>query len=286
MEFLILTGVSGAGKSKAVEMLEDIDFVCIDNLPPELLPAFGQIVRKSPPESKFAAVVDVRAGQPFLEYFSGSLDELNEMGVPYKLLFIDCEDPVLVNRFKETRRRHPLANQYNQSIQDAIAAEREIVAPFKQRADYAIDTTYLSSKQLKDRIAGLFLGSGEQTMQVQCMSFGYKYGLPADADLVVDVRCLPNPFYIPELKTKTGLDDAVSSYVMQFEESQEFLRRILDLIDFSLPLYREEGKSELIVAFGCTGGKHRSVTFAEAMAKHLREQGLRCNTTHRDIQKK
>ncbi|MBO7682686.1 MAG: RNase adapter RapZ [Clostridia bacterium] len=285
MEFLVLTGLSGAGKSKAVEMLEDIDFICIDNMPPELLPAFGQIVLKSPPESKFAVVVDVRAGSAFKD-FSGALDALNDMAVPYKLLFMDCEDGVLVNRFKETRRRHPLARDYNQSIGEAIAAEREMIAPFKQRADYSIDTTYLSAKQLKDRIAGLFLGSGGQAMQVQCMSFGFKYGLPPDADLVFDVRCLPNPFNIPELKNLTGLDEPVSSYVMEFESSQNFLQKLTDLIDFSLPLYQEEGKSELILAVCCTGGKHRSVTFAEAMSRHLREQNIRCNTTHRDIQRK
>lgn len=285
MEFLIITGVSGAGKSKAVEMLEDIDFICIDNMPPKLLPAFGQIVLKSPPESRFAAVVDVRAGSDFSE-FEGSLDELDAMAVPYRMLFIDCEDTVLMNRFKETRRRHPLARQFNQSIGEAIAAERDMIAPFKLKADYAIDTTYLSSKQLKDRIAGLFLGSGEQTLQVQCMSFGFKYGVPSDADLVFDVRCLPNPFYVPELKDLTGLDDAVSDFVMDFETSRTFLEKLTDLIDYTLPLYQEEGKSELIIAFGCTGGKHRSVTFTEAMARHLREQNIRCNTTHRDIQKK
>lgn len=284
MEFLILTGLSGAGKTQAVEMLEDIDFVCIDNLPPELLPAFGQIVRKSPPESKFAVVVDARAGSG-IDDFAGALDRLGEMEVPFRLLFIDCEDGVLMNRFQETRRRHPLAGVYNQSISEAITAEREMIAPFKQRADYTIDTTYLSSKQLKDRIAGLVLNSGEQTIRVQCMSFGFKYGLPGDADLVFDVRCLPNPFYVPELRALTGLDDAVTDYVMDFEQSRTFLDKLTDLIDFSLPLYLEEGKSELIIAFGCTGGKHRSVTFAEAMARHLRGQNMYCSTTHRDIRK-
>lgn len=285
MEFLILTGLSGAGKSKAVEMLEDIDFVCIDNMPPKLLPAFGQIVLKSPAESKFAAVIDARAGTAF-QAFAGSLDELAEMDVPFQLLFIDCQDTVLINRFKETRRRHPLANLFDQSIEDAISAEREMLEPFKQRADFVIDTTYLSQKQLKDRIAGLFLGSGEQALRVHCMSFGFKFGIPADADLVFDVRCLPNPFYIPELKHKTGLDEPVSSYVMAFDQSKEFLQKLTDLVDFSLPLYQEEGKSELVIAFGCTGGKHRSVTFAEAMSKYLREKDIHVHTTHRDIQKK
>lgn len=285
MEFVIITGLSGAGKSKAVEMLEDIDFVCIDNMPPKLLPAFGQIVLKSPADSKFAVVVDVRAGSP-IKTFEGALDELTDMDVPFQLLFIDCEDSVLVNRYKETRRRHPLAKKYNQSIQDAIAAERELIEPFKLRADFTIDTTHLSAKQLKSRIAGLFLGSGEQTLRVNCMSFGFKYGLPSDADLVFDVRCLPNPFYIPELKEKTGLDEPVSSYVMQFDQSKVFLQKLTDLLDFTLPLYQEEGKSELVIAFGCTGGKHRSVTFAEAMSKHFREANIHCNTTHRDIQKK
>ena len=284
MEFLIVTGLSGAGKSKAIAMLEDIDFVCIDNMPPALLPAFGQIVLKSESDFRTAVVVDVRAGESF-NSLSDSLDELTNMGVDYKILFIDCEDGPLINRFKETRRRHPLSKKYNNSLGDAIRAEREIMAPIKERADYVIDTTHLSSAQLKERIVGQFLGNCERGLFIHCMSFGFKHGIPADADIVYDVRCLPNPFYIPELEFKTGLDKEVADYVMQFETSQKLLDKIIDMTDFSLPLYAEEGKSELVIAFGCTGGHHRSVTFAEAMYKHLQEKGFKTTVIHRDITK-
>jgi len=284
MNFVIVTGLSGAGKSKTIEMLEDIDFVCVDNLPPKLIPAFGQILQKSEQDFKTAVVTDIRSGTGFKALF-GSLDELKSMGIEYKIIFIDADEKTLVNRYKETRRKHPLLNKYNDSIKDAVRAEKEILEPVKQVSDFVIDTTHLSAKQLKDRVASLFLENLQQTMQIQCLSFGFKYGIPSDADLVFDVRCLPNPFYIEELKTKTGLDESVSSYVMQFDQSKELLSKLEDLIDYSVPLYREEGKSELVIAFGCTGGKHRSVTFAEAMFKHLKEKDLRVSVSHRDITK-
>jgi len=285
MEFLIVTGLSGAGKSKAVEMLEDMDFVCIDNMPPALVPAFGQIALKSETDMKTAVVVDVRAGKDFDEILP-ALDELNDMGVEYRILFIDCANNVLVRRFKETRRRHPLARKYGNSLEKALAAERDLLQPIKERADYDIDTTQMQPKQLKERIAGLFYGNVQETLNVQCMSFGFKYGIPADADLVYDVRCLPNPFYIPELKHQTGLDSPVHDYVMKFKESQDFLAKIVDLTDFSLPLYAKEGKSDLVIAFGCTGGKHRSVTFAQELYRHLCQTGMTASVIHRDIQKK
>ena len=205
------------------------------------------------------------------------------MGVSYHILFIDCDDETLLRRYKETRRRHPLSR--NSTIEEAIQKERDILAPLKDKADYKIDTTYLKPAQLKERIASIFEGSVQKTMRVQCMSFGFKHGIPADADIVYDVRCLPNPFYLPELKHQTGLDEPVSSYVMSFESSQQMLQKLVDLIDFSLPLYAKEGKSELVIAFGCTGGHHRSVTFAEAMTKHLQEKGIPVSVVHRDIQK-
>lgn len=284
MEFLIVTGLSGAGKSKAMEMLEDIDFLCIDNMPPTLLPAFGQLVLKSQDDIKTAVGVDVRAGKGFSSLTS-SLDQLKEMGVNFKILFIDCDDEVLIRRFKETRRRHPLSREYNNSIEDAIHAERDIMMPVKLKADYSIDTTQMAPKQLKERISGMFLGNVEQALQVQTMSFGFKYGIPADADIVYDVRCLPNPFYVPTLKKKTGLDKEVRDYVMKFESSQTFLKKIEDLMDFTLPLYAEEGKSELVVAFGCTGGHHRSVTFAEELFAYLQKKNIKVTVTHRDIVK-
>lgn len=283
MNFIIVTGLSGAGKSKTIEILEDIDFVCIDNLPPKLLPAFGQIVQKSEQDTKTAIVTDVRSGNGFRELFT-SLGELRELGIDYKILFIDAANSTLIHRFKETRRRHPLSNKYK-DVSEAIEAEREIMEPVKQVADFIIDTTHMSPKQLRERIAGLFLENLQQTMQIQCMSFGFKYGIPADADLVYDVRCLPNPFYIDSMRSLTGLNEEVSSYVMKFEQSKELLKKLEDIIDFSIPLYREEGKSDLVIAFGCTGGKHRSVTFAEAMYAHLKDSKLPVSIIHRDIAK-
>ena len=283
MNFIIATGLSGAGKSKTIEILEDIDFVCIDNLPPKLLPAFGQIVQKSEQDTKTAIVTDVRSGTGFRELFT-SLGELRDLGIDYKILFIDADNPTLIHRFKETRRRHPLSNKYS-DISRAIEAEREIMEPVKQVADFIIDTTHMSSKQLRERIAGLFLENLQQTMQIQCMSFGFKYGIPADADLVYDVRCLPNPFYIDSMRNLTGLNEEVSSYVMKFDQSKELLKKLEDIIDFSIPLYRDEGKSDLVIAFGCTGGKHRSVTFAEAVYYHLKDEKLPVSIMHRDIAK-
>lgn len=283
MNFIIVTGLSGSGKSNVINVLEDIDFVCIDNLPPKLIPAFGQIVQKSEQDTKTAIVTDVRSGSGFRDLFS-SLDELRNMGIDYKILFTDADDKTLAHRYKETRRKHPLSNKYK-NLSEAIAAERLILEPVKQMADFTIDTTNTTTKQFRERIAGLFLENLQQTMQVQCMSFGFKYGTPADADLVFDVRCLPNPFYVDDLRPLTGLNEEVSSFVMKYDQSKEFLKKLVELIDFTLPLYREEGKSELVIAFGCTGGKHRSVTFAEEMFEHLQEGGIPVTVMHRDITK-
>ncbi|MBQ9066737.1 MAG: RNase adapter RapZ [Clostridia bacterium] len=281
MEFLIVTGLSGAGKSKAVEMLEDIDFVCIDNLPPKLLPSLGAILRKSGGDAKTAVVVDVRSGMSF-KTFSNSLSQLRENGVDYHILFIDCDDDVLLKRYNETRRRHPLAKKYNGSVEEAIRAERAVMDPVRQEADYVIDTTQMASRQLKERIAGLFVGDVRNTLRVQVLSFGFKYGIPQDANIVYDVRCLPNPFYLPELRLKSGMDPAVRDYLMSFPQSRELLQKLTDLVDFSLPLYLEEGKPEVVIAFGCTGGQHRSVAFAEAMYHHLQETGVSVHVIHRD----
>lgn len=284
MEFLVVTGLSGAGKSKAMEMLEDIGFVCIDNLPPKLLPSLGQILEASESAARTAVVVDARSGASY-KTLSHSLQELNQQHIGYKLLFIDCADDVLLRRYSETRRRHPLARKYRNSLKEAVAAEREMMDPLKQEADYIIDTTGMEARQLKDRIAALFAGSVENTLQVQCISFGFKYGIPPDANIVFDMRCLPNPFYIPELRTKTGMDPEVYDYVMSFESSRTFLQKMADMIDYSLPLYLKQGKSDIVLAFGCTGGQHRSVTFAEAVYRHLKERGVRVSVLHRDAVK-
>ena len=201
-----------------------------------------------------------------------------------KILFLDARDDVLLRRFKETRRKHPLSDNAA-STEDAVYLERELLMPVKARADYVIDTSLLSTTQLRERITALFLGNISLGLTVTCMSFGFKYGLPAEADLVFDVRCLPNPFYIPELKHHTGLEDCVYDYVMKFDQSKGYAERMLDLVDYSLPLYRSEGKSQLVIAVGCTGGKHRSVTLTRVLYQHLLDGGQRTIVHHRDVTK-
>lgn len=287
MEFIIVTGLSGSGKSKAVDVLEDIGFFCVDNMPPQLVPAFTQLLMNQAEQpTKAAIVIDIRAGNSFNDLFA-SLDTISEMGCNYKVLFIDASNEVLVNRFKETRRKHPLSSHYRNSMNTAIEAEREILKPIRMRADYFIDTTRLNTTQMKERVANLFLDNITELMPIHVMSFGYKYGMPVDADLVFDVRCLPNPFYVEELKHLTGLDKSVRDYVMKYEQSKNLIPKLLELLDYLIPLYRTEGKSELNIAVGCTGGKHRSVTLAEILYKHFYENpGTNVTVTHRDINKK
>ena len=202
----------------------------------------------------------------------------------YKILFLDARDDVLLRRFKETRRKHPLSEN-SASTEDAVHFERELMMPVKARADYVIDTTLLAPTQLKERISSLFLGNIALGLTVTCMSFGFKYGLPAESDLVFDVRCLPNPFYVPELKQHTGLEACVFDYVMQFDQSKGYAERMLELVDYTLPLYQTEGKSQLVIAIGCTGGKHRSVTLTRVLYQHILEKGQRTIVHHRDIDK-
>ena len=285
MEFIIVTGLSGAGKSRVVTALEDIGYYCVDNMPPKLLPKFAELCIQSEENlSRVAMVVDVRGGQMFGDLFD-ALAALRQMGSNYKILFLDCDDQVLARRYKETRRQHPLISIGINTVQDAIAAERELLKTLFDRADYLINTTYLSPAQLKERVTELFLGDTVQAMAVQCLSFGFKYGYPSEADLVFDVRCFPNPFYEPELKNKTGLDKGVRDFVMESEEVRGFEKRLYDMMDYMLPLYRNEGKSQLVIAIGCTGGKHRSVALAEALTQHISQHGYRVTVNHRDIGK-
>lgn len=285
MEFVIVTGLSGAGKSRAVDALEDIGFYCVDNMPPTLLPKFAELCRQSRKTlSRVAIVIDSRGGEMFQD-LSESLDELKRQGGEYTLLFLECDDQVLARRYKETRRKHPLSAENGGSVMKAIQEERALLKPARSRTDYLIDTSHLSAAQLKERITNLFLGDTSKAMLIQCMSFGFKYGYPAEADLVLDVRCLPNPFYVDELKHKTGLDQAVRDYVLNNEETAGFEQRLYPLIDYLIPLYTNEGKSQLVIAIGCTGGKHRSVTLTEELAKHIAEQNHRVIINHRDIEK-
>jgi len=284
MKFLIVTGLSGSGKSGAVNVLEDIGYYCIDNIPPQLIPKFAEICLGNGQMQKVAIVTDIRGGELFFELDKG-LKYLKDNHLETSILFLDASDEVLIKRYKETRRKHPLDEQCHGSLQKAITTERDVLASVREVADYYIDTSELSMNQLKETVYSLFLDNPNNSMVVKVISFGYKYGVSREADLVFDVRCLPNPFYIPELKHHTGLESCVSDYVLSFDQSAELVKKLEDLLDFLIPLYIHEGKSQLVIAFGCTGGKHRSVTFAEAIYKYLREKKMRCRISHRDIEK-
>ncbi|NCC06816.1 MAG: RNase adapter RapZ [Clostridia bacterium] len=285
MKLLIVTGLSGAGKSLAVNALEDIGFFCIDNIPAEILPKFIEFSEQSENQiDKLAIVLDIR-GAKSSAAINDTLKQLREKKIETKILFLDARDDVLERRYKETRRRHPISLASNVSTSEAIERERKILAPLFEKADYKIDTSLLSTSKLKDRVVSLFVDRSSDAMSLTIMSFGFKYGQPNEADIVFDVRCLPNPFYIPELKSKTGLDSEVSDYVMQFDEAKGLLKRMEELIGYSLPLYVKEGKSQLTIAVGCTGGKHRSITFALLLAEYCKNLGYKPVIEHRDVQR-
>ncbi|MBR0484879.1 MAG: RNase adapter RapZ [Oscillospiraceae bacterium] len=285
MQLIIITGMSGSGKSTAMKVLEDIGFYCIDNLPPQFIPNFADVcTRTGGSLNKVAIAVDIRTGEMFSEIHEIIKNLKKDMPGEVKVIFMESSDEILIQRYKETRRRHPLAEKYN-SLLEAIHSEREALLPLRSQADYYIETSRLSTSQLGEEIRDIFLENHLDSIVVKVMSFGYKYGVSAESDLVFDVRCLPNPFYVPELKTHTGTEACVRDYVMQFPQSQTLLNKINDLLEFLLPLYISEGKSQLVISFGCTGGKHRSVTFAELVGDTLKEKGYRVHKMHRDIKK-
>ncbi|MEE5993211.1 MAG: RNase adapter RapZ [Oscillospiraceae bacterium] len=285
MQLVIVTGMSGSGKSTAMKVLEDIGYYCIDNLPPKLIDKFIELCEQSGGNlEKVAIALDIRTGDMFSEIHHTLHELRSEMPEQLKVIFMETSDDVLLKRYKETRRRHPLFDRCN-SLEEAIHSEREKLQPLRSMADYYIETSHLSTSQLGAEVRNLFLENESDSMLVKVMSFGYKYGISTESDVVFDVRCLPNPFYIPELKQHTGCESCVRDYVMQFEQSQQLLAKITDLMEFLLPLYIAEGKSQLVLAFGCTGGKHRSVTFAELVGDALREKGYRVHKLHRDITK-
>lgn len=284
MQCVIVTGLSGAGKSRTIDALEDIGFYCVDNIPPKLISKFVELSMQSEGKlDKLAIVTDVRGGDLFNDFLS-EIDKLKEMECDYKILFLDADSKVLIDRYKFTRRKHPLMEQCG-SLEAAVLKERRILKKVRERASYVIDTSFLTAMQLKERILKIFLNNVGSGMFISCVSFGFKHGSPSEADLVFDVRCLPNPYYIEELKNKTGLDKPVSEYVMSFPESRELRDKLFDLVDFLQPLYTKEGKSSLVIAIGCTGGHHRSVTFAELLNEHFLEKGYNSSVTHRDILK-
>lgn len=285
MEVLIVTGMSGAGKSNAVNALEDIGYFCADNIPPNLLPAFLDEVKGSVEADKVAIVIDMRAGLSFSNLIN-VLDELKKSDFNFKTLFIDADDDVLVRRFKETRRLHPLVNKDSTlSVTEAVSMERFYLQPTKNIADIVIDSTNLSVSQLRNRVKDTFLLRPENSFVIHFISFGYKHGIPRDCDYVFDVRGLINPYYVPELKDKTGLDKEVRDFVMSDKNSQKLKRMLEEFILFILPLSKNEGKSQIVIGFGCTGGHHRSVTFAELFNDFTDSLGYRTTVHHRDCLK-
>lgn len=285
MKLLVVTGLSGAGKSMAVNALEDIGFFCIDNLPAGLVSRLIDFARQGENQlNRVAVVLDVR-GLRTVQDVDAALAALDEKKVDYEILFLDASDAVIRRRYKETRRQHPLSISDGLPIQEAVARERQVLQPLRERAKYVIDTSLLSAAQNRERVCGLFLNRGQSAMALTIMSFGFKYGLPPEADIVFDVRCLPNPFYVPELKNQTGLDQAVVDYVMDAPESRELLKRMESLLEYALPLYVKEGKSQLVIAVGCTGGKHRSITFARLLGEFCQKQGYAPAVQHRDARR-
>ena len=284
MRLVIVTGMSGAGKSRVIDNLEDIGFFCVDNMTPKLIPIFVQLLKDSAEvREKVAIVADIRLGGSFSHLFN-AIEELKKMDCNYKILFIDADNEVILRRYQETRRKHPLLNyDDSHSLQEIIVKEREILKKARDIADYVIDTSLISTSQLKERVSKLFVDDISSTLKVNVVSFGFKYGAPKDSDLVFDVRCLPNPFYVPELKHHTGLEAPVRDYVMSFREAQDLEPKLLDLINYLVPLYRTEGKSQVTISVGCTGGKHRSVVFAEIIYNSIKEKGFNVSVYHRDI---
>lgn len=284
MQLVIVTGMSGAGKSRVMDSLEDIGFFCVDNMTPELIPTFvGLLDDSAEIREKVAIVADVRLGDS-LSYLPHALDELKKMGCQYKILFLDAENDVILRRYQETRRKHPLMNDNStKSLNDIIPEEREMLKYIRNMADFVVDSSFLSAAQLKEKVSKMFLDDFTGAMKINVVSFGFKYGSPKDSDLLFDVRCLPNPFYVSELKTKTGLDSAVRDYVMSFDEAKNLEPKLTDLVTYLVPLYISEGKSQLTISVGCTGGKHRSVVFAEAIFNAIKEKGFKVSVSHRDI---
>lgn len=284
MQLLIVTGMSGSGKSCVMDVMEDIGYYCIDNIPPKLIQKFVELCRQSEMElNKIAVAVDIRSGDMFTEILHSWQKLKEDKDVEVKVLFIEARDEVLIKRYKETRRKHPLDEKFNGNMHEAIKYEWTQLAQLREIADYYIETSDMSSAQLKEHIRATFLENTTDSLVIKVMSFGFKYGVSTESDLVFDVRCLPNPYYIEGLRNHTGCESCVRDYVMSFDQSKELFSKLKDLIDYLIPLYIHEGKSQLVIAFGCTGGKHRSITFAELMAKHLTENGYRVQKYHRDI---
>jgi UPF0042 nucleotide-binding protein len=282
-QLVLLTGMSGAGKSTALRALEDLDFFCVDNLPPLLLPQLVHMLYDSSPQIKRIAIcVDVRGGELFSTIIA-ALKQLEAENIAYEILFLEANDEILIRRYKESRRPHPLMPEGR--LTEGIAKERNQLSFLKGKANYILDSSHNNPHQFRESIQSLFQREkDEKRLKVQVLSFGFKYGLPMDADLVFDVRFMPNPHWVAELKERTGISPAVASYVMNWPKSLEFYNKLIDMITFLLPNYKQEGKDQLVLAIGCTGGRHRSVTVAEKITEDLRLLGYQVNVTHRDME--
>lgn len=284
LELVIITGMSGAGKTVAIQSFEDLGYYCVDNMPPSLLPTFWQLIKESGKITKIALVIDLRSRDFFqeLHHIISTMD--NTQFITTRVLFLEASDQSLVSRYKETRRNHPLA--VDGRVLEGIQKERELLQAIRNHAQIVVDTTEITPRQLREMITERFASEDHNVFHVEVISFGFKYGAPIDADVVMDVRFLPNPHYIPELKEKTGLDQEVYDYVMSQPETQLFYEKFMDLIEFCLPGYKKEGKSLVTIAIGCTGGQHRSIALAERITKRLKDDQYKVNVSHRDQYKK
>ena len=285
-DLVLLTGVSGAGKSTAMGFMEDIGYYCIDNMPAELVSTFISLIEKSDSYNKIAIVTDVRSRGVYNEFRKNVQKLMDSNDYTVRTIYLDIKNHVALRRYKLTRRKHPYADKFNGSIEDALNYEKEILAPVREKAGYVIDTSDLTANQLRERLAQILLGDDKEVMNLHVMSFGFKHGIPTDADFVLDVRCLPNPYWIESMRDKTGLDQEVKDYVFSFEEAHEIFERLKSLLDYLNPLYIREGKSQIVIAIGCTGGNHRSVVFAEALKDYFSRKWDNVTVIHSDINRK
>ncbi|MBS4456912.1 RNase adapter RapZ [Tuanshanicoccus lijuaniae] len=284
LELVIITGMSGAGKTVAVQSFEDLGYYCVDNMPPSLLPTFWELIKESGKITKIALVIDLRS-RAFFDELTQVISKMdNTQMITSKILFLEADDQVLVSRYKETRRNHPLAVQGR--VSEGIRLEREMLRDLRGRAQIIINTSDISPRQLREQLMQTFAADNQSTFHVQVVSFGFKYGAPIDVDVMMDVRFLPNPHYIEELRPKTGLDAQVYDYVMKQPETQAFYTKFIDLIEYCLPGYKKEGKSSVVIGIGCTGGQHRSIALAERVGNHLKNSGYDTAISHRDRYKK
>ena len=285
-EIVLLTGVSGAGKSTAMGFMEDAGYYCIDNMPAQLISTFIGLIESSDDFNKIAFVADVRSKGVFTA-FTEAVESIKDNGdYLVKIIFLDIKIPVALKRYKLTRRKHPFADKFSGRLVEALEYEKEMLKPIRQSADFVIDTSDLTNQQLRERLTQILIGEDKEIMNINVMSFGFKHGIPTDADFVLDVRCLPNPYWVESLRSKTGLDKEVTDYVFSFDQANELLERLKSLLDFLNPLYIKEGKSQVVIAIGCTGGNHRSVAIAEALYKYFKRRWDNVTVNHRDIERR